>query len=233
LGHRVAVFKQAGGRPDYNERVDAEVVGVAADTKLRELSDDPLDTVYLPLPLNPWRSAFLVVRAESDPAALTASVRRAVTAVDADIPVGSITTVAEIVDGRFAPRRFAMTLLGAFAAIALLLATIGVYGVIAFGVSQRTREIGIRVALGAARGALMRLFVAEGFALSVIGVALGAGAAVAGTRLLASMVYGVGVHDAATFAGVAVLLVLVAMLASWIPARRAARVDPLEALRAE
>jgi ABC-type antimicrobial peptide transport system permease subunit len=145
--------------------------------------------------------------------------------------VGEIRTVSSLIDSRLSDRRFTMTVLSMFAASALLLAVIGVYGIVAYAVSQRTREIGIRAALGAQRGSLVSLFVREGVRLAAMGLGVGIALAVAGTRLLQSMVYGVGVRDTATFAGVGAILVAVAAAASFIPARRAARVDPVVALR--
>jgi putative ABC transport system permease protein len=233
IGKRLRVFKQAVGRPDYGQPVEGEVVGVSGDVKFRSLADSASPEVYLPMPVNPWRNTFLVARVQGDDGAFIAAMRRAIAAVAPDVPLNGITTVSTLISNRLAERRFSLGLLGAFAGVALVLATVGIYGVIAYGVTQRHHEIGVRSALGASRGALTGLFVRQGLALALLGVALGIPLAAAATRLLASLVYGVSAHDAVTFAAVAVGLTLVAVLAAYVPARRAARVDPVIALRNE
>ena len=233
VGARVTVRKQAVGRDDYDAPVTATIVGVVEDTRLRALSRPAVPEVFLPLPVNPWRSAFLVVRAERDAAALAAPVRRAVQRVDADIPVAALRPASELVSGSLRQARLDAALLGAFAATALLLASLGLYGVVAHGVAQRSREIGVRAALGARPTDVARLFLAEALRLALLGVALGTLLALGATRALGSLVFGVSVTDPATYAGVALSLTVVALLASWLPARRAARVDPAAALRSE
>jgi putative ABC transport system permease protein len=233
LGRRITLFKQAPGRVDFGQPVRGEVVGVVRDVIFRRPGEPAVPEAYVPLPVNPWRSAFLTVRTRGSPEAVVGPVRRAVVAVDADIPVAAITPVAELLADRLAEQRFSVTLLAAFAGSALLLAAIGVYGVMSYAVAQREREIGVRTALGAQRADVLRLILGDGARLALAGVLLGTALAGAATRLLASMVYGVGVRDATTFAGGAALLGAVALLASYVPARRAARVDPSIALRAE
>ena len=233
VGRRVTAFKQAVGRPDYNQPVEGEIVGVVGDTHLRSVDDQLLPEVFVPFPVNPWRSAFITARTAGDPAALVSAVRRAVRDVDPDIPTGALQPATALVAGRVADRRFNMTLLISFAASALLLAGVGIYGVLAYSVASRTREIGVRAALGASRRQLVSLFLGEGARLAAAGVLAGLALAAAATRVLQGMVFGVGTRDAATFAGAAVVLVVVAVAASLIPARRAARVQPMEALRYE
>ena len=233
IGRRITVFKQVGGSADYNAPLDAQVVGVVKDVALRDLGDPAIAEVYVPLPVNPWRWGWLIVRASRDPVALVEPVRRAVVAVDRDISVVRALPARRLLADTLAERRFSATLLAAFAASALALAAVGVYGVVSYGVTQRTREIGVRTALGAQRRDVVTLVVRGGAKLALAGVALGLALAVAATRVLESMVYGVGVRDATTFAAGALLLAGVALAASYLPARRAARVDPVVALRAE
>jgi putative ABC transport system permease protein len=160
-----------------------------------------------------------------------ADVRREVAAIDPEQPIYGVQTFDEIVADSFGQPRFRATLLGGFGLLALGLAAIGIYGVMAYSVAQRTREIGIRMALGAAGGDVLRLVLRQALRLSVVAVAAGLAASVVLARGLASLLYGVRPIDPATFGGVALLLFAVAALAAWIPARRAARVDPIDALR--
>jgi putative ABC transport system permease protein len=233
VGQRITVYRQVVGRPTYNQPVAGQVVGVVPNATVRDLTEEPQPEVYVPLPVDPWRSAFLTVRATRDPAELTAAVRRAVMAVDADIPVAKIETVSSLMATGLAGRRFNTTLLAAFAGAALLLAAIGIYGVMAYAVEQRTHEIGVRTALGAQRADVLRLIVGSGARLAAVGVVVGVAAAAASTRVLESMVYGVGVRDVGAFVGGALLLVAVALAACLLPARRATRVDPMTVLRSE
>jgi hypothetical protein len=237
LGRPLTVFRSASGRADFGTPVDAVVVGVARELPLGGLGD-PAGAgaaVYVPMTANPWRWATLVVRAAdgTDPARLVPALRRAVAAVDADATVDDARPGAELVAATLAERRFTAGLVVAFAACAAALAAVGLYGVIAYGMAQRRGELGVRAALGATRGALVRLAVGEGARLAAAGVAVGAALALGASRVLASLVFGVGVRDAATYGAVAAGLAAVTLLASWIPARRAARVDPAAALRAE
>ena len=175
----------------------------------------------------------LVVRATGDPGALTGSVRQAVHALDPDVPLQKVATMRQLVLASVAQRRSTLLLIAVFAAVALLMAAIGLYGVMAYSVAQRTREIGIRVALGAQGADVLRLVVGRGLRLVVLGVALGLMAALALTRLMKNLLYEVSATDPLTFAGVAALLALVALAACYVPARRAAKVDPMIALRCE
>jgi ABC-type antimicrobial peptide transport system permease subunit len=180
-----------------------------------------------------WFPRSVVVRTAVDPLSLSRSVRDAIAAVDPIVPTGSMRSMDQVLSRSLALRNFMMFLLGLFAALALTLATVGIYGVISYAVSQRTREIGVRMALGARRGDVLRLILGEGLKLVLAGVALGIIAALAMTRLLATMLYGVSVTNPFIFLAVVALLVAVSLAACFVPARRAMRVDPMVALRYE
>jgi putative ABC transport system permease protein len=176
---------------------------------------------------------FVLVRAEGDPQALAAAVRREVLALDGELPVFGVRSVESALEDTLAGRRFSLLLLGIFAATALLLAAVGVYGVMSYAVVQRTREIGIRMALGARQDDVLRLVVGGGARLAAIGIAIGLLLALGLSRVLSGMLYGVSAADPLTYGGIALLLAAVALVSSWLPARRAARVDPAVALRAD
>jgi putative ABC transport system permease protein len=209
------------------------IVGVAGDVRHSDLRSAPRATVYYPhAQLNfPWFD--LMVRSSADPAALLPALRREVLAVDPNLPLYSAKRMTEVVSESVAEQRFNMLLLSLFATIALTLAAVGIYGVMSFSVNQRTHEIGIRVALGAERGRVLRLVVGQGLALAVAGVAIGLAAAFALTRLMRSLLFEVSSTDALTFVAVPLLLIATAYLACYLPARRAARVDPMVAMRYE
>jgi len=175
----------------------------------------------------------VVVRSSVSPAALTESIKREVGQVDKDVPVTHVRAMNELLEGSFAGRHFTLALLGAFAVVALALAGIGIYGVMAYAVSRRTREIGLRMALGARAQDVMGLVLSQTMGVTLVGIGAGLGGALALRRIVASMLFGVGPGDPATLLVVAVLLALVALAAGYVPARRAARVDPSVALRAE
>ncbi|MDQ6885910.1 MAG: ABC transporter permease [Gemmatimonadota bacterium] len=210
-----------------------EIIGVIADVKQFGLAADLYPMTYLPFSQATIGTLSVVVRSTADPALVESSARAVVKAVDADLPIFGLQKMTDVVSESLAQPRFYTLLLGAFAGIALLLAALGIYGVISYAVSQRTRELGIRIALGATRQRVVRLVVGQGLALTILGVILGAGAAIWLTRLIASLLFGVSASDPLTFVAVSVVLLGVAVLASWLPARRAARVDPVIAMRAE
>ena len=223
-----------------NNALTFNVVGVVADVRHAGLEREPNARVYLPYTQIPprvralhLRAMTLVLRSAADPTALVAAVRDEVRAVDAEQPISNIKTMRQVTSDSVAPRRFTTALLAAFAAAALALAAVGLYGVVAYGVSLRRHEIGVRMALGAQRGDVLRLVLGQGLRPVVVGLVAGLLAAWAVTPLLASMLYGVGRADPATFAGVALMLALVAALAGYLAARRATRVDPAVALRQE
>jgi putative ABC transport system permease protein len=210
-----------------------EIVGVVKDVKQRRLDTDGTLQMYLPLAQYPSFAMTLVVRAESNAAAMTAAVRKEILGVDAEQAVFNVTTMNQLLLDSISLRRFLMTLLGVFAAVALTLAAVGIYGVISYSVTQRTHEIGIRLALGAGSRDVIKLVVGHGLALALAGVGIGVAAALAATRLMSTLLYSVNAADPVTFASISLLLILVAVLASCIPALRAMRVDPMVALRHE
>ena len=224
--------------------VQAEIVGVVGHVKQWGLDADAKSAIQaqfdypfmqLPEKLMPLAAdaVAVVLRTEGDPTAVMGSVRRAVEEIDPREVVYNVQTMDEVVSNSFAARRLSMILLGVFAALALVLACVGIYGVISYLVGQRTHEIGVRLALGAQRGDVLRLVIGHGARMALIGVAIGVGAALGLTRLMANQLFGVSAHDPLTFAGVAMLLIIVAVAACYIPARRALRVDPIIALRCE
>jgi len=212
-------------------RDPAEVVGVAADVRNRGLAQDTEAQLYLPFPQLAWGNMNLLVRTAVPPQSLTHEVRAQIAALDPDQPVTNIQTVGDLMDSSRAQPRFTTQLLGVFSATALILAMIGIYAVLAYAVAQRRQELGIRLALGAERSDILRLVVRQGLTLAVIGVAIGLIAALLVTRFMSSMLYQVSAHDATTFVVGPVIFLFTALLASYLPARRAARVDPTEALR--
>jgi predicted permease len=209
------------------------IVGVVDDVKYEKIEDQPRPMFYRPLRQASNLSLSLVLKTDADPRQLGLALAREVRAADPDQPTFGVKTMDQIVASAGASRRFATQLLGAFAALALLLAAIGIYGVMAFVVGQRTREIGIRIALGARPRAVVRLVLAQALALALAGVALGGLGAIFLSRLLSGMLFEVRATDPATYAGIALLLTLTSVVAAWLPARRAAAVDPMVALRAE
>jgi putative ABC transport system permease protein len=212
-----------------------EIVGVVGDVKHFGLDVPEQPALYSPYTqINPWkRWMTFAVRTQSDPAAMEQAVKSQIWKVDSQLPITKVQTMGEVTAASFAARRFNMLLLTLFAGLALILAAVGVYGVMSYAVTQRTHEIGIRMALGAQMGNVIKLIMKSGLMIAIIGVAIGLAGAFALTRLMTSLLFAVEATDKATFAGVSVGLVAIALLACYIPARRAAKVDPLEALRYE
>jgi putative ABC transport system permease protein len=208
-----------------------EVVGVVADVKLNGVERNTPMQTYFPFAQVPTSLQWLVARTASDPLQIAATVERAIHAIDKDLPVVSIRSMDQVLSSSMAQRRLTLTLLVSLAVLALVLAAVGIYGVISYAARQRTHELGIRMALGAQRRDVLALILMQGFKLTLSGIGLGLAAAVALTRWLESLLFGVRPTDALTFAVIALLLVGVALLACWIPARRATKVDPLMALR--
>jgi predicted permease len=222
------------GRTDSNQQpVWLEIVGVVADVKNLELKERPEPEVYFSSQQSPFAAMSIVIRSTVEPNSLAASVRQAVNEVDKTVPVADIETMDRIVTESVMQPRFNMVLLGLFSAIALVLSAAGIYGVTSYTVTQRTHELGIRLALGAQLGDVLRLILKQGLIVIFIGVAIGLGAAFVLTRLLKTLVFGVSTTDPLTFVGITVLLSLVALIACYVPARRATKVDPLVALRYE
>jgi predicted permease len=211
-----------------------EIVGVVGNVKHLSLRNEDSPEMYLPQPQIPFNILALVIRTSvSSPTALTNSVRKELAALDATIPLTSVRVFDEYISRSLARPRFNTLLLSIFAATALLLTAIGIYGVLAYSVAQRTSEIGIRIALGAGKSSIFRLIVGQAMTLVGISLAVGVAGAFAATRLLNSMLFGVGASDPGTFLGIVLLVSAVAFIAAWVPARRAMRVDPIIALRAE
>jgi putative ABC transport system permease protein len=223
LGQRLKLFDK-----------DWEIVGVVGDVKLLDLAAEDSPEIYLPYTQSGSPSwMFFAVRSPTELGSLITSVRNAVREEVPDEPLYDMRTMEERVAASTAPRRLNALLLGIFATLALILAAVGTYGVIAYSVAQRTHELGIRIALGADRQDVLKLVLGQGFALTLLGVAIGLTGASALTRYLASLLYGVRPTDALTFFGLALLLTAVSLLASYLPARRATKVDPMVALRYE
>jgi putative ABC transport system permease protein len=218
---------------DDNEPKKWEIVGIVGDVRHTSLDIEPVPEMYVSHSQQSWDFLTLVVRSSSDPMALATPVRNEILAVDKDQPISSIQSMESMVSASVAQPRFYLLLLGIFAALALILAAVGIYGVLSYSVTQRMHEIGIRQALGAEPSDVIKLVVGQGMKLALTGVAIGLIGAFALTRLMSSLLYGVSATDPLTFAGLALLLTAVAMLASYIPARRATKVDPMIALRYE
>ncbi|MBA3438660.1 MAG: ABC transporter permease [Pyrinomonadaceae bacterium] len=210
-----------------------EIIGVVRDVKQQTLDEEVKAMVYWPHPQLAYSSLTLVMRTESDPLSLATAARRGIQAIDQDQPIADVRTMEQWLATSIARARFNTLLLGLFASVALLLAAIGIYGVMAYSVTQRTHEIGIRMAFGAEGRDVLRLVLGQGMTLVAIGIALGLLGAFAATRVLASLLYGVSATDPMTFTIIPLLLVTVAFIANYIPARRATKVDPMVALRYE
>lgn len=215
------------------EKETQEIIGVVADVKNDDL-DEAVDPIaYSPYAQNPWWTMSLVIRGTQDPTRLASAVRSEVQALDPNLPVSNIKPVRQMIDERISPKRLMTYILGVFALIALLLASIGIYGVMSYAITQRTREIGVRMALGAQAVDVLKLVIKNGMTMALVGVAIGLAGAFALTRLLANLLFKVSPTDVATFAAVSVSLIVVALMACYVPARRATKVDPLVALRYE
>jgi len=220
------------GHPD-DKQPWFTIIGIVGDTKLYGLANPSRLEVYVPVQQDRATDMSLVLRSATDPASLTSSIRDAVAGVDKDQPVFNVHTMKELVDDSVSTPHITLVLLGLFSALALALAAIGIYGVISYSVQQRTHEIGIRMALGAQRSNVLRLVVGHGVKLAAVGIVIGVAVALGLMRLLTTLLFGVGANDPITFAAASVVLLLVALAACYIPARRAIAVDPMVALRYE
>jgi putative ABC transport system permease protein len=231
---RSAIGKQVG--PGSIRYPLLQIVGVVPDVKHISIREDTPPEMFVMYTQKPWPSMLnmrVALRTTADPASMTESVRQAIHAIDPDLPLAKVATLGTFVDDAMSQPRFSMLLLGSFGAIALLLATIGIYAVISYSVMQRTQEIGIRMALGAERRSVFAMVMSQGARLAGVGIAIGLLASLGAARLIAGFLYGVQPTDPLTFAAVSLLLVGVALLACYLPARRATRVDPIVALRYE
>jgi len=212
---------------------NVEVIGLVKDTKRASMAEAPRGEMYRTYRQMDWGYKSLAVRTQRDPAEVTRAIRVELDAIDKDQPLENVRTMTQLVGSSVAQRRLSVQLLGGFAGVAMLLAAIGLYGVLAYSVTQRTQEIGIRMALGAQHVDVLKLVLGQGMTLTAIGILAGLAGALAVTRLMSSLLYDVKPFDPATFTGVSLLLTVVAFFACWLPARRATCVDPMEALRYE
>jgi len=228
LGKRLGILDEESGKQEWRE-----IVGVVGNVRHKALEIEVMPEAYFPYKQSPQNFMSLVVRTASDPSSLVAAIRSQVLSVDKDQPVSDVMTMEQRVARSVASRRFVMLLLGSFSVLALGMAAVGIYGVMAYLVIQRTQEIGIRMALGAQKRDVLKLVVGKGMALALIGAAIGLVASLFLTRLMRSLLFEVTPTDGLTFVIVSVVLLTVALLACYIPARRATRVDPLVALRYE
>jgi putative ABC transport system permease protein len=229
VGKRIT-FEGPDDKPRWRE-----VVGLVAHVRNEGLEGESRGQYYAPYAqaTGGGQNLYVVVRTDGDPASLAPSVRGAIAGIDRDLPVFRVATMEQMVSDSLAQRRFSMLLFGIFAALALVLAVVGLYGVMSYAVAQRTHEIGLRMALGAQARDVLRMVVGQGMGLVAVGLGIGLLGALGLTRLMASLLYGVSASDPLTYAGIAILLGAVALLASYIPARRATKVDPMVALRYE
>ncbi|MBA3242300.1 MAG: ABC transporter permease, partial [Acidobacteria bacterium] len=224
VGNHIVISEETG---------PLEIVGVAADVKDEDIEEEAELGLYLPYRQDPWWRMALVIRTAADPEGLAPAVRSEVRALDRDLPVYNVRTMQAVIAESLSPKRLAMFMFAAFAVCALLLAGVGIYAVMSYAVTQRTHEIGIRMALGAQASDILRMVVGHGVVLTLAGLGIGLAASFAMTRAMSQMLYGVSATDPLTFAGISLLLAGVALLASFIPARRATKVDPMVALRYE
>jgi putative ABC transport system permease protein len=222
-----------GRRVQMSDSAWRTIVGVVGDTRQSGIASETLPAIYISNEQSPYSDMSLALRTEADPMALAPAVRAIVASLDKNVPIFRVETLDTALASEVASQRFNMALLVGFAALALLLAVIGIYGVMAYAVGQRTHEIGIRLALGAVPANVLRMILLQGAKLAVIGVVLGVGAGFALTRLLSTMLFQVKASDPLTFAAGAIILFAAALAACWIPARRATKVSPLVALRYE
>ncbi len=228
IGKRIRFGDFNDKKPDW-----LTVVGVVDDVRNSSLEGTPRPQAYLAASQGAYSDQYVVLRTKGDPKDLVAAARAAIWSVDRDQPVAEVRTMTKVVSRAVAARRFNMVLLGLFAGLALVLAAVGIYGITAYSVAQRTREMGLRMALGARRGVVLALVLREAGSLALAGLVAGLALAFAATRVMASLLFGVGTADPVTFASVAAMLALVSLFAAWVPGRRATQVDPMVALRTE
>jgi putative ABC transport system permease protein len=226
LGKRVTINMK-------EENVPTEIIGVVGDAKHLGLDTEDSEMAYWPQPELVYTSMTMVIRTQGDPTSIAPAARNVIRDIDPEQPIGEISTMESLLATSVARSRFSATLLAVFSLVALVMAAVGIYGVMSYSVQQRTHEIGLRMALGAQQSDVLRLVIKQGIALGLIGVTVGLAASFALTRLIVSLLFEVAATDPRTFAVVAGGLFLITLLACYIPARRAMRVDPLVALRYE
>jgi putative ABC transport system permease protein len=231
IGKRILIQEILYGQPGLGPEIPWEVVGIVGDEQTGGLADNKSAGLYVTFDQSPVDDLNMVLRGSVDPRGLTSAIHAAVHAVDKSQSIADLQTLEEIKSGTVASDRMQTMLLAIFAILALLLAAIGIYGVISYSVTQQTHELGIRAALGASRGSLLGMVIRRGMRLTLVGLSIGVAGALALTRLLASLLFGISPRDPITLLAVAAVLSGVALLACYIPARRAAGVDPMVALR--
>lgn len=233
LGNRITVQQLIPGTTKLGLPVEWQIVGVFHNVRSGNLRNADRAEIDVPFDQSPWPQVSIAVRTAAEPLAMSKSVGAVVNSIEPDVALANLETMEQLVDDSLVDDRFTMLLYGTFAAVALLLAAVGIYGVMTFSVAQRTHEIGLRMALGAAREQVLSLILKEGLVLAVIGSALGLAGAFLVGRAMHDMLYGVATFDIFAFAGVALVLFAAALLACYIPALKAAKVDPMVALRYE
>jgi putative ABC transport system permease protein len=233
IGKRILIQEILYGQPGLGPEIPWEVVGIVGDEQTGNLADNKSAGLYVTFDQSPTNDTNMVLRGSVDPRVLTSAIYAAVHAVDKDQAIADLQTLEQIKSGTVSSDRMQTMLLAIFAGLALLLAAVGIYGVISYSVTQQTHELGIRAALGASRGSLLSMVIHRGMRLTLIGLGIGVAGALALTRLLSSLLFGISPRDPVTLTVVAAVLSAVALLACYIPARRAAGVDPMVALRYE
>ena len=247
LGKRVAIVSERAAKAAWGSRNPIgqffhrgnpdepliQVIGVVGDVRAVDLSEQPVAMVYVPLTYRSNESGTFVIRADGDPSAMAGAIRNAISSVDDQAVVTEVRTMETVVDGSLAARNFQLHLLLAFAVCALVLAALGIYGVVAYSALQRTRELGIRIALGAQPGQIYRLILEDGVTPVLLGTFAGIGLAALAARAISGLLFGVGAFNIGIAVGAAVLLLLTGGLASLLPAIRATHIDPVQALRTE
>jgi putative ABC transport system permease protein len=226
LGKRISVEM-------FDQPVLTEIIGIVGDARYDSLENEAEPTVYFPVPELTYPFMTLVLRTSGDPAKMAPAVQRELRAIDPNQPVSDVRTMKQVMADTLGRARFNTLLFGLFAGLATLLSAVGIFGVMNYSVTLRTREIGLRMALGAKQGQVLMLILKQGLFLTLIGLGIGLAGALALTRVLSGLLFGVGSTDPATFTSIALLLTIVSLIACYIPARRAARVSPLIAMRYE
>jgi putative ABC transport system permease protein len=219
--------------PASSDGIPMTIVGVVGDVRNFGPEDEPRPEFYYSYFQNRLPIMVMAIRTSAEPAGLIPAIRREIWSEDNDLPLANISTLEQLLSKTTAQRRFNLLLLGLFSGLALVLAVVGIYAVVSYAVTQRTHEIGVRLALGAQQGDVRKLVIRQGMIPVVAGIAIGLSGALALTRLMKSLLFGVSATDPLTFVGLSLLLIVVALMACWIPARRATKVDPLLALRYE
>jgi len=234
VGRRIQINSPILGQNGFADTIRAEIVGIAGNVKLGDLSAPPEPILYTPLAQNIWSTVtYMTIRTSGNATSLAPAIRSEIADLDKEQPVEQIGSLEQAFSDQFAEPRFQSRLMGAFAVLALILAVVGIYGVNAYAVTQRRRELGVRIALGARPGDVLRATLGEGLRLSAVGIALGLAGAYALSSLFRSVLVGAAGVSPLTLLGAAGLLAAVALIACYIPARRATRIDPSSALRQE